>query len=413
MAKRSALLVGLLCLLLVNVACAKLPSRKIRPVDEGGSIRLLVVGADPYMDALITAFHGEYPTDRVVKSTLAVGPSTAGDIRYRIDQGQVDLLSLPEGSGQVLEQGGLLPLDPYLQKSRLDTAPFGSLLEQMRWGGVLYDLPYLIDPYLLLLNRERFAAAGGGAPGEGWDWEGFRTLAGRLTAGPEEVGLWGLAPVGREELLLTWLQQRVGEPFYRAGVREVQEVLQLAATLAQTDRSTPQRADEAEGAGVNHLLERRAGLVHATLSTHLTLGQGEGNPWAVLPQPLLRGAAPRGLTSYRSLGIAATSAQPAAAWEFLRFAAGPTGAEILAKGGGVPAYRSPVVEAALFTRQPPAPEALRSLLAGSFTIQPRVADSLDGRRAELIQAGIRQVLAGERTWESAAQEFEAKLRLLE
>lgn len=407
-----ALLLALLCLALQLAACARLPERRVTPSTpaEATTIRLLVVGSDPHMDALIAAFYGKYPNQRVVKASIPPGATALDEARYRMEQGQVDVLSLPAGLEALVEQERLLAVDPYLRKSRMETAPLDALLEQFRWGGMLFDLPYVIDPYLLILNKYRLDEASLALPREGWAWGDFRAMAERLSQRPGETGIWGLAVPDRAQLFLTWLQQRTGEPFYRAGEKEVREMLQFAATMALTDRSTALAEETGGTTGLNILLEGQYGLVYGPMSTYSSIARSPNDRWAAVPLPLLPGAVPTGIVSYRSIGIAATSRNPDAAWEFVHFIAGPEGAEALARAGGIPAYRSQEAEEALSGRQPPPPDAIRALYGARLSIMPRGESTLDYRRAAAVNEALDQVLSGQRPWELAAEEFGQKLR---
>lgn len=407
--RRVAILSALLCLTLHLAACTRLPERRAIPV-ESSTIRLLAVGTDPHLDALISGFYGKYPDQRIVKVSLPGGAAALDEVRYRIEQGQVDVVSLPEGPGDLVEEEWLLALDPYLQKSRMETTPLAPLVEQFRWGGLIFDLPYVIDPYVLLLNKPRFAEAGLHLPQEGWGWDEFRADAERMSQRQGETGVWGLAVPDREKLFLTWLQQRSGEPFYRAGEKEVWEMLQLAGTMALTDRSTALAEEMVGPTGVNLLLEGHYGFVYGSLSTYFSVARPPNDRWEAMPLPVLPGAAPTGIVTYRSMGIASTTNHPDAAWEFLRFVAGPEGAAVLARAGGFPAYQSDEAQEAYFNRQPAPPVSLRALFRARLSVMPRGGSTLDYRRAVAVKEALGQVLSGQRSWEVAAEEYGEKVR---
>src|SRR5690606_11273846 len=80
-----------------------------------------------------------------------------------IARGSYDLVYLPAAlTRSLIEQGVLAPLDPYLSRDRSFSAqgPYGLLLDEMRVGGQLYELPVAMDPIIMMVNPDLFAARG-------------------------------------------------------------------------------------------------------------------------------------------------------------------------------------------------------------------------------------------------------------
>lgn len=97
--------------------------------------------------------------------------------------------------------------------------------------------------------------------------------------------------------------------------------------------------------GPNGDFQRGRAAMTATYSGNLAyLSRGLKFPWGVAPLPSPRGTGPGLDVTVQSLGIAGVGRSAAAAWDYVLFAAGSSGAGVVARSGNLPAYRTPVIE---------------------------------------------------------------------
>ena len=95
-------------------------------------------------------------------------------------------------------QGALLDLTDLVEQDRqgatdLDSY-YPSVLEQFRWQGRLYGLPWIAQPVVLYCNVDAFVAAGVELPDRNWDWEKFVAAGKKLTRdtnGDGRIDQWG------------------------------------------------------------------------------------------------------------------------------------------------------------------------------------------------------------------------------
>jgi|GEM_PF-963145 len=391
--------------------------------EAGALATVRVLAADPNLDALIAAYQRQYPNDRVVKVSPISGGATirAGDIaREKIAAGEVDVVSyiVPE----LLTDGLLLPLDPFIQRADFALEPFGPALEGLRHEGKLYELPYAISPSILVYNKELFAQAGVAPPTEGWSWEELRAAAHRLTGGEGARRIWGLRPEFTEYVAHLFFAQS-GLPLEQAYQDEdlVKDAFALFGTMVQVDQSMPKvtRQRPGEGQRISFSQEFAAGRAAITImqaSSLQALFKGR-DPFAydVAPMPIRPGGGGKAAApaSPRTLGIASNAPNQAAAWRFVSFVAGAEGAEVLARAGSLPAYNSPGVKAAWFDRDPVPPPGTAVLFETAWEF--RSADGAPGDPAvqafrAAVADALNAVMAGEIGWEEGFAQYQRALQ---
>jgi multiple sugar transport system substrate-binding protein len=403
------LVVGVLA---VAAGCSKGPEAGPAPgpgsvTGNQAPVRLLEIGKEPVLDAVIAAYYDKYPNDRIEKVTVDVPPGL-DELKLKIDQAQVDLIPLYDAAG-LIQANLLLPLDPYIQSSRFDLGPFGAGLDQLRWEGKLYDLPSRIDTRVLVYNADLFARAGVPAASAGWTWEQFRETARTLTAGTAEAPVLGFDPPLIEWAVRAQVEQLSGG-LQKVEPKHVQTALQYFSTLVFTDQSVPKAAPrEWERGGwqtpASQFASGKAAMSLESLS-YLRFSSNELKfRWDVAPLPVAPGTA--GVTPVQpfTYGIAATSKNPEAAWRFLRFLTGPEGSAILAKAGILPSYNTPVVRNAWFGRQPAPPPGTETLFETTWTYPSRNADGRSAGVYLLLNRAANEALSGQRTWEEASADF--------
>lgn len=436
----SAVLAGLLSFLLL-AACSKVPTRSAAPdqpapapvqtaTPQVATIRVLSNG-DSALDAIISAYYARYPNDRVEKVSFQPTPGRnfTDYIRTKLAEEAVDVV-IGFTIADLVKDGLVLPLDPFIQKSNFDLKPLGPTLDNLRIDGKLYDLPYIVQPQVLVINRDVFKKAGVPEPQVGWTWDQFRETARRLTSGEGDTKVWGFTSTFGSNMVSMYVNQ-VSEPnsLYYLNEAGLKGALQLFSTMIFSDKSMPpepkrelnstapimMRDDFRRGKSAMSM-EFIGNL--AFLSMAMSGPNGAKLDVDVAPVPVVPGGKPFSFASPQTFAISAKSKSPEAAWRFLQFAAGPEGAAALARHGTVPVYSTPEVKKAWFDRQPvpgPGTEILfttpwsfptRSGMAG-FSGLPQE------QTIKIAQAGsalINRVLSGDRPFEEAFADFQAEVK---
>jgi multiple sugar transport system substrate-binding protein len=393
----------LLTLAAMAAACSKAPAKPVsQPAPEVTTIR---VGAgydwDPRIDQVIAAFQSQHPEYRVSLVDLKADPVD------KLNQGAVDLVPGHMIWGETVRQGAAVALDPYIGKSRLDLAPFGTLIDDWRFAGQVYVLPIYGDPAVLVYNEQLVKAAGVTIP-DAWTWEQLRTTAARLTHGSGDEKIWGLDTWGRTEdfAYLVALQRTAAgtDPDAQA----VRYALDLWNTMVATDQSVPPSFVLKVGTEQTSPLpcwKGKAAL--CLLPLHLVMERPEYAGMRLAPFPTAPPNKPATLGLDQSYGISARSAQPEAAWAFLRFLAGPEGAAILARQGRFPVYSNEATRQAWSESTPPAPPGSDMLFRYSWYGSPAVYTPLTPRGT--FYMGANRLLAGETTVDDVIRQYEAAL----
>lgn len=403
-------------LLLLLTACGRIPQRRV-PVPTGAtashqdvrSIKVLTYPGDSALDGLIAGFYAEYPDYRIEKVSVPVA-SSAADVAYRLSDGQVDLLptalpgvNLPE----LARAGQLAALDPYIKTSRFDLRPFGGALETLRLDGDLYDLPYAVQPLVVLYNQDLFQAAGVPLPRDGWTWDQFRDAARTLTRGDGEGKVWGAGSNTPDALVRIWLaQQMAGSAAAAPDEQTLREALQFFTTLTLTDRAMP--PVKAGGIATYNRIsfeQGEAAMSVESLSRLPTVSRNARFKWNVAPMPVAPGGTDAQPVTPLTYAIAARGPNPDGAWVFLRFAAGPKGAAAMIRAGLFPLYSTADVKRAWFDQQPPPPAGTESLFTARWQIEPRTADAGARRYRDALGALLTQALSGQRPWEEALHDY--------
>ncbi len=420
MKKRFPATILLLALLLT--ACSKVPVRQVSqgagdaaPAGEMATITVAGLGTDPFLDALISAFHAKYTNYRVDRVTITpAGGNPSEQVAGKAKAGEVDVVPTRYLQAGDLNTGVLAPLDPFIQKTGFDLKPIGAGLDQLKIEGKLLDLPYAAYPQTLLYDRAMFQQAGVPLPKEGWTWEQFRDAAKKLTKGEGENKVWGFSSFMNEGLVAMYLAQKTGGPAALADEKDVQDALRLFATMVHTDQSVPKSAPQEVGKGTTIMVRNGPGGTRSAMSAEnigkialglVQVGKGNGPKWDVAPMPVAPGAKMVGGASPDSFGIAAGSKNQEAAWKFVSFAAGPEGAAAIAKAGGTPLYKTEDVKKA-FLAASTYNSGAESLWNTNWTFEPRQQSNPKyGPLAQALNLAANQALAGTKSWEDAYAEY--------
>ncbi len=239
----------------------------------------------------------------------------------------------------------MLPLDGFMDSGNFDANRYKDL-EYMRYQGNTYAVPYRRDHYVLFYNCDLFDRAGVPYPEDGITWQEFRQLGLRLQ---QETGLADTYGIMILPMPIQWMASTQTYPLsYRNGdIQALTPGMNLLLGIQFEDGSAPLYGDCVAANVQQRQFEtgRFSMYVGGTwFLNYLTSDQQAGRfrfQWGVCAQPRWEGQDPETLTTIPTgMGIGKNTADPALAWEFIRFAAGDAGARIMAKEQMLPAYNS-------------------------------------------------------------------------
>ncbi len=265
------------------------------------------------------------------------------------------------------DQGGLEPLDNYLQQSTvLDQRDFyPAVLEAFRLKGRLWCIPQNLSSLVVYYNRNLFDAAVVPYPQRGWTWEQFLAAARTLTLDVDGDGRTDQYGVGIDpslQRLAPFVWQNGGElvddpasPSSLALDRgPALEAFRWFVALQVTEHVAPDAvATHAESLESRFLNGRLAMYLNSRrgVPTYRTISSFD---WDVAPLP--EGRQPAGILHSDGYCLAAAGKDKDAAWRFIEFANSSEGQQLLAETGRtVPSLRF-VAESPVFLdpNHPPA-----------------------------------------------------------
>lgn len=415
---RRTVLACLLLLMTLLSACSGAPQRSAdttgKPAEGPVTLRLThPQGGAPIIaiDHLITAFQDAYPQYRIQKVAVQ------GDGAAAVRDGQSDVALVNLLGFDLLSPNLLADLEPYIRKSNFDLAQMALPREQMLFQGKVQSLPYFTFPRVLFANVDLFKEARVPLPGKSWTWEEFQETAHKLTRGQGDERIWGLSGNATEYMTSMWLMEAMDyQPAWHADEAAMKGALRFFTTLIHTDRSAPppEQSDRGplrrkmpssgfwEGKAAMSLEALPAGNFEQMVDFDLTL----------LPIPSQPGRKGAMFVWYYSLALPNNSKEPEAAWEFIRFAAGPEGALVLAKNRIMPMYMDTAVqEAWLQTNVPGAEHLVNARWVGHLGAKGAGA-AVDAQLTEILDQYINQALTASDSWEKLATEFAARSKTM-
>lgn len=383
---------------------------------EVGSLTTIRVFAgpssDPVLSTLIRAFHAAEPQIRVESVGMQI--PTGERVSYLeviqdvLGRSEADVFLVAGKLSDLIDSGQVLPLDPFLQRDSIDLRGFGPLLDGLRVKGSLYDLPYRLNPSIIMYRKELFERAELPVPKPGWTWEEFRWALSRLTEGEGERKTWGFSSDDLEILALAMarenLESRAMDP------TTAKTLLEYWGTLVQGDKTVAplphtSRAGEPRRSSLRHYQDGQAGMTVSSLTTVAMYGQGQ----LILP-PTSQGN--RGTLSVLppdTLAISAKTKVADAAWKFIRFSTGPEGAIALATAGYLPAYHSDAVRQAWMNRAPAPPPETEGLFSVRYVpLYPRNRTQASVQIDMAFDEALTKVLQSDTPWEEAYRTFLAQ-----
>lgn len=311
----------------------------------------------------------------------------------------------------------LLNLTEYVKKDGIDMSLYpDAVVNYYTYEGKIFALPKDVDSIALFYNKDMFDEANEPYPDENWTWDYLANVAAKLTVwkGNKPVK-FGIGTPSRHSL--AWEQGGLFPIIYSFGGNivspdkkkvlfddpKVIEAVKFARSLMLDRRVSPKPG---EFPGDPFAGEKVAACTAGSWTAKKYLLQMKGMKVGVAPLPLFDG---KRITVSHGLGhvIFAKTKHPKEAWEFIKFASGPKGQEILGKTGAViPAYKPMMI---LWVES--FPEEIREEVKKAFIDPIEHAKPLPSGpgvnkwRSDAIKKYIRSCFRGEIGAEEACQKI--------
>lgn len=305
-----------------------------------------------YTEKIIELFEIEHPEITVETVYISEDMNMTAEVALELMESEkIDVIGLKDVNDSLYlkEQGQVLDITDWIPESGIDVSCYGNMYVNISDEGKYYCLPYRKTCWTLAYNREIFRKEGLSYP-EQMTWDEFADLALRLTKGSGEEKQWGC-------LFGNWVCDYMGiqerNYLFDDDLTYVQKGLELLERVYFTDQSsmTPEEIEEA-----NWLEVFESGRVAMMPMGEWMTGMAmeyekEGNvavEWDFAPMPILEDQ--KEGTTWGTYQVAAVSTGSVergvsgAAFEFLEYLCGKSGAKVYAGTGMLPAYIDEEVE---------------------------------------------------------------------
>jgi multiple sugar transport system substrate-binding protein len=272
-------------------------------------------------------------------STQLTGGSTDIDI--------VTIKDVP-GYATLVRAGNIAPLNDFMTSQKIEAAPYGGLIEEMTVDGKVYALPFRSDFWVVYYNKDIFDKAGVKYPTNDMTWKQFDEIAEKLKGGFGANKTYGaLLHTWRSTVQLPGIQdgkQTLVDGEYAFLKPWYERALALQKSGAIPSYASLKTSNTHYSAlffnGTIGMLPMGTWFI-GTQIAKVKSGESKSVNWGIVKFPHPEGVE-AGTTAAQISGLSVNtnSKQKEAALDFIKFASGPEGAEIVASTGTIPAIRS-------------------------------------------------------------------------
>ncbi|MGB7158605.1 MAG: sugar ABC transporter substrate-binding protein [Tepidisphaeraceae bacterium] len=365
------------------------------PPDEPGKITLTFLNyATPEFLALykklIAGFEAAHPNIRIRQIT------SLGDAGYDTKLLTMIAGGIPPDVFHVTQanfpfyaaKDVVLPIDEFARADDggafVNEQLYAPVVGGMRAGGKLLGLPSDLSPIVLLYNQDLFDQFGVPYPREDWTWDDFLATCKAVTRDanrdgePEIYAMMNISGVAGEQLRPAynrwpaWVWMNGGDIFTPDMSRCVMDSpesiggMQFFVDLSLKHRVSPRPGENLGQNGQELFSTRRLAMIPDSRYVYKKYVPGKdrkGLPfrWDCAPMP--RGRERATTFIWGGNCILKTTRYPEECWKFLKYIAGPEGAEInLAGGNALPIYRAAAEADVKNPRNPATPKHDRYFL---------------------------------------------------
>ncbi len=265
-------------------------------------------------------------------------------------------------------KGVAQPLEPFIEKDNYDTSIFyKGILDAFKYNGKLMAFPRDISNMVVYYNRDLLKAAGLADPDPNWTWDDFLRYAKALTK--EENGKrtqWGVSFYTYFLFWEPWVWSNGGRWYspdrskYLLNQPAAVQGLQFYVDLRWKYHVAPTPAESADQSTFGMFLSGKTGLIVDGRWRVPSLKKKAKFDWDIVPFPKGKAGS---IVDIDGSGWAMShqSRHKDAAWEVLKYLAGPEGSVVFTKGGLI-------IPAIGF--DPKQPEATNAILKAFFQPPP-------------------------------------------
>lgn len=263
-----------------------------------------------------------------------------------------DVIMVKDADTQVgmKEKNQLLDLTDYIAKDGMDLSVYNGAAEQLQMDGKQYTLPFRRDWYTLFYNKSLFDAAGVSYPSDDMTWDEFEALAKEMTSGEGSSKVYGSHNHTWMALVANWAIQDGKNSLLAEDYSFLKPEYERA--LRMQDEGVIQSYANLKTGSIHYISvfeQQQCAMVPMGSWFIATLIQDKKDgkfdfDWGVTKIPHPEGIeAGSTVGSVTPIAINAKTDVPDVAWEFVKFATGEEGAEILAENSVFPAISSDAV----------------------------------------------------------------------
>lgn len=262
----------------------------------------------------------------------------------------IDVVTIKDvpGYANLVRAGNITDLSGFIKDQKIETAPYGGLIEELTIDGKIYALPFRSDFWVVYYNKDIFDKAGVPYPTNDMSWAQFDEIAGKLKGGMGANRTYGaLLHTWRSTVQLPGIQD--GKHTLVDGNYEFLKPWYERALALQKSGAIPSYASLKTSNthysalffnGTIGMLPMGTWFV-GTQIAKVKSGESKSANWGIVKFPHPDGVA-AGATAAQIAGLSvnANSGHKEAALDFIHFVTGPEGAAIIASTGTFPALRT-------------------------------------------------------------------------
>lgn len=309
------------------------------------------IASTTYYEPLIKAYEAANPNVKIEMLDLGSADfMTMLQTQLSGGDSSIDVVTIKDipGYNNLIKKNLLLNLNDKIKSEGVDTSLYGGTTDQISVDGNLYGIPFRSDFWIVYYNKALFDKAGVAYPTNDMTFAEYDDLARKMTSGKGANKVYGAHyHTWRSAVQLFGILDGKNtivdgsyaflKPYYEMVLAEQKDgIVQDYATLKTS-------STHYSGVFYNNsvAMMNMGSWFIATLINQIDQGKADSKEWGLVKYPHAEGV-PAGSTlgTITSLGVSNASKQKDAAFDFVKFVTGPTGAEIIAKTGTIPAIKT-------------------------------------------------------------------------
>lgn len=284
----------------------------------------------------------------------------------------------------IAQRDQMADLSAFIAKDGVNLAGFNGLAENFDIGGKQIALPFRTDYYVNFYNKDIFDAANVAYPTNDMTWTEFEELAKKVTSGEGTEKKYGAHFHVWQACVENWAVQDGKNTILSTDYSFFKPAYEMVLRM-QNDDKTIMDYGTLKTSNLHYNSVFPDGSVAmmpmgtwfaATMIDKINKGESSVN-WGIATLPHPDGvAAGNTVGSTTPIAINAASKNQDLAWEFVKFATGPEGAQIVANLGGIPAMLDDATLKVVAGVKGMPADALEALQVKNITLDRPIADKV-------------------------------------